>query len=192
MELARRASRGSGQHADRAAAGVGGPPPRAAHLHRRPRGGRHRLRPRAGRAAPAAHPRPVPQRARTSWAPTLERVVVTELVEHTFYAELHLQVGRRAAHGVSSRPSDAIALAVRTGSPIFAEEGVLDEAGQDAEVEAAEDRGAGRGDPRGVPGLHRAASTPTTSPAADRPRARRPLDPSQRVVTPVRPRLGVV
>ena len=61
----------------------------------------------------------------------LERVVVTELVEHTFYAELHLQVAG-APLTVSSRPSDAIALAVRTGSPIFAEEGVLDEAGQDA------------------------------------------------------------
>ena len=38
---------------------------------------------------------------------------------------------------MSSRPSDAIALAVRTGSPIFAEEGVLEEAGQEAEVEAS-------------------------------------------------------
>jgi bifunctional DNase/RNase len=66
----------------------------------------------------------------------LERVVVTELVEHTFYAELHLQVAG-APLTVSSRPSDAIALAVRTGSPIFAEEGVLEEAGQEAEVEAA-------------------------------------------------------
>ena len=42
---------------------------------------------------------------------------------------------------MSSRPSDAIALAVRTGSPIFAEEGVLDEAGQEAEVEAAAEAG---------------------------------------------------
>ena len=70
----------------------------------------------------------------------LERVVVTELVEHTFYAELHLQVAG-APLTVSSRPSDAIALAVRTGSPIFAEEGVLEEAGQEAEVEAAAESG---------------------------------------------------
>ena len=38
----------------------------------------------------------------------------------------------KSTHRVSSRPSDAIALAVRTGTPIFAEEQVLDEAGQTA------------------------------------------------------------
>ncbi len=67
----------------------------------------------------------------------LDRVVVTELVEHTYYAELHLIVSGSALT-ISSRPSDAIALAVRTSSPIFAEERVLDEAGQEAEVEPAE------------------------------------------------------
>ncbi len=60
---------------------------------------------------------------------TLVKVTVTELVEHTYYAELDLQVGDRH-HVVSSRPSDAIALAVRTGTPIFADDKVLDEAGQ--------------------------------------------------------------
>jgi uncharacterized protein len=57
---------------------------------------------------------------------SLERVVVTDLRDGTFYAELHLQAGGEG-HQVSSRPSDAIALAVRTGSPIFAAEAVLDE-----------------------------------------------------------------
>jgi bifunctional DNase/RNase len=66
---------------------------------------------------------------------SLERVVVTELVDHTFYAELHLSVGGQS-RTVSSRPSDAIALAVRTGSPIFAEERVLEEAGQEPAAEA--------------------------------------------------------
>jgi len=65
----------------------------------------------------------------TELGATLVRVTVTELVEHTFYAELDFQVGDRH-HIVSSRPSDAIALAVRTGTPIFAAEKVLDEAGQ--------------------------------------------------------------
>ena len=60
----------------------------------------------------------------------LDRVVVTELVEHTFYAELHLTVGGSPLT-ISSRPSDAIALAVRTGTPIFAEESLLDEVGQE-------------------------------------------------------------
>ena len=55
--------------------------------------------------------------------------------EHTYYAELHLdRAGSTSV--VSSRPSDSIALAVRTGSPIFADDGVLDEYGQ---VEAEEE-----------------------------------------------------
>jgi bifunctional DNase/RNase len=58
----------------------------------------------------------------------LERVVVTELRESTFYAELHLASNGRN-HVVSSRPSDAIALAVRTGTTIYADESVLEEAG---------------------------------------------------------------
>ncbi|MEO5898841.1 MAG: bifunctional nuclease family protein [Ilumatobacteraceae bacterium] len=67
----------------------------------------------------------------------LDSVVVTEVREHTFYAELHL----RTAAGelvVSSRPSDALALAVRTGTPIFANEDLLDEAALDAPDEIAE------------------------------------------------------
>jgi bifunctional DNase/RNase len=67
----------------------------------------------------------------------LEKVVVTELVEHTYYAELHLRLPDSALT-VSSRPSDAIALAVRTGSPIYVEEVVLEEAGQEAEVDDGE------------------------------------------------------
>jgi uncharacterized protein len=59
---------------------------------------------------------------------SLERIVVTELHDSTFYAELHLDRGGETLQ-VSSRPSDAIALATRTGSPIYAEEEVLDEVG---------------------------------------------------------------
>ena len=58
---------------------------------------------------------------------TVEQVVVTALKDATFYAELHLSAPG-GTHQVSSRPSDAIALAARTGSPIFAAETVLDEA----------------------------------------------------------------
>jgi bifunctional DNase/RNase len=70
---------------------------------------------------------------------TLERVVITEVREHTFFAELHF----RSASGdtvVSSRPSDAIALAVRTSSPIFADEALLDQAAVEA-PEADADEG---------------------------------------------------
>lgn len=68
---------------------------------------------------------------------TLERVLITEVREHTFYAELHF----RTATGqtiVSSRPSDAIALAVRADAPIFAEESLLDEAAVEAPVDDEE------------------------------------------------------
>ena len=59
---------------------------------------------------------------------SLERVVVTDLQDSTFFAELHLVQGKETRL-LSSRPSDALALAARTGSPIFAEEAVLDEVG---------------------------------------------------------------
>jgi bifunctional DNase/RNase len=57
----------------------------------------------------------------------LERVVITELRESTFFAELHLSASGQA-RVVSSRPSDAVALAVRIGCRIFIAEDVLDEA----------------------------------------------------------------
>jgi len=57
----------------------------------------------------------------------VHRIVVTELREATFYATIELRHGA-ASYEVSSRPSDAIALAVRTSTPIFASEEVLDEA----------------------------------------------------------------
>jgi uncharacterized protein len=74
----------------------------------------------------------------------IERVVVTELRidadgNGTFYAELHLAVGDQH-HVVSARPSDALALAARTGSPIFASEALVDAEGKvPEEEEPAED-----------------------------------------------------
>ncbi|MGH2685562.1 MAG: bifunctional nuclease family protein [Actinomycetota bacterium] len=68
---------------------------------------------------------------------TVQRIVVTELVDHTFFAEIEI-VSNGRLHKVSSRPSDAIALAVRVGTPIFASEAVLDEAGHIASEEAEE------------------------------------------------------
>lgn len=69
---------------------------------------------------------------------TLDRVVITEIREHTYYATLHLS-GVGGEHTVSARPSDAIALAVRLGSEIFAEDALLDEVGQDEAVLDEED-----------------------------------------------------
>jgi len=56
------------------------------------------------------------------------RVVVTELRDATYYAVIHLQHGGRQME-LSSRPSDAIALAARTGAPLFVEEALMEEAG---------------------------------------------------------------
>jgi bifunctional DNase/RNase len=58
---------------------------------------------------------------------SIERVVITELKEGTFYATIELRQNG-SKFSVSSRPSDAIALAVRANTPIFAEEDVLSEA----------------------------------------------------------------
>ncbi len=66
----------------------------------------------------------------------LERIVITDLQDGTFYAELAL-TRDGTEYRISARPSDAIALAVRQQEeiPIFAEETVLDEAGVQFEAE---------------------------------------------------------
>lgn len=68
----------------------------------------------------------------------IERVTVTEIREATFYAEILVRRGTEV-HAVSARPSDAVALAVRFGAPVFAEEGVLDEAARPAAGEDLSD-----------------------------------------------------
>jgi len=52
------------------------------------------------------------------------KVLVNDLRENTFYAVIHLQIGSSEVT-VDSRPSDAIALALRVGAPIFVEEEVV-------------------------------------------------------------------
>ncbi len=70
----------------------------------------------------------------------VSRIVVTELRESTFFATIEL-MREAATFEISSRPSDAIALAVRMAVPIFASEEVLEEASilipgeEDEEVE---------------------------------------------------------
>ena len=57
----------------------------------------------------------------------VDRVVISDLKENTFYAIVHLTVrGERVA--IDARPSDAIALALRAHSPILVEESVIDSA----------------------------------------------------------------
>ena len=52
------------------------------------------------------------------------RVVITELRGHTYYAVINLRVDGEE-FSVDSRPSDAIAVAIRTGAPLFASDAVL-------------------------------------------------------------------
>jgi bifunctional DNase/RNase len=56
------------------------------------------------------------------------RVIVNNLENDVFYARVNLDIEGRHVE-IDSRPSDAIALAVRVQAPIFAEEAVLDKAG---------------------------------------------------------------
>ena len=58
---------------------------------------------------------------------TVDRIVVSDLKENTFYAVIYLRVGEEMV-AIDSRPSDAIALALRAKAPIFVEEQVIDRA----------------------------------------------------------------
>ncbi|WP_168202679.1 MULTISPECIES: bifunctional nuclease family protein [Georgenia] len=99
--------------------------------------------PREGASIATAQAGIVPERPQThdlfialleATGVSLERVQVTKLEHGTFHAELHLSTG----HRVDSRPSDAIALALRAQCPVLCAEDVLTTAGviMDAEDEA--------------------------------------------------------
>jgi uncharacterized protein len=74
---------------------------------------------------------------------TISRIVISDLADETFHARLVLDRGAGSID-IDARPSDAIALAVRLGTPIFATEDVLDRAatlpdgGEDSESDDAE------------------------------------------------------
>ena len=56
----------------------------------------------------------------------LERLVIDKLVDNTFHAKLILKAGDGTTKMIDARPSDGIALAVRTNAQIFVEEEVLE------------------------------------------------------------------
>jgi bifunctional DNase/RNase len=64
----------------------------------------------------------------TSLGGKVTQVVINELAEETFFAKLIIDDNGRHVE-VDSRPSDAIALAIRAKVPIFVEDSVLDQAG---------------------------------------------------------------
>ena len=70
-----------------------------------------------------------------------DRVVVTKLVDGTFYADLVVKTADGSETTFSARPSDAVALAARTGIPIFAEIDLIEEVGfvDEADEESADE-----------------------------------------------------
>src|SRR6266851_1756730 len=74
----------------------------------------------------------------------VQKIVVTDVRDNTFYAVIHLRLGT-ADVTVDSRPSDAIALALRVGAPIFVEEEVVHKA-RTVEVAKETEIGTGKGD----------------------------------------------
>jgi uncharacterized protein len=86
----------------------------------------------------ATTPRPMTHDLLCSMLGELEvrctQIAVTELRENTFYASITLNVNGRELE-IDSRPSDAIALAVRAGAPIFAADEVIAESAIEFEHE---------------------------------------------------------
>jgi hypothetical protein len=74
----------------------------------------------------------------TSLGGKVTQVVINELADETFYAKLIIDDNGRHVE-VDSRPSDAIALAIRAKVPIFVEDAVLDQAGMVFESEGDAD-----------------------------------------------------
>jgi bifunctional DNase/RNase len=72
----------------------------------------------------------------------IDRVVISTLAEETYHARLYLDLDGRTIE-VDSRPSDALALAVRSGVRIFAAEAVLDQAGLGGDSALEDDEGEG-------------------------------------------------
>ena len=82
----------------------------------------------------------------TTLGVTVERIVITDLADETYHARLELNRGGDR-HEIDARPSDAIALAVRLGVPVFASSDVLDRAAtvpddDDDEEDEGEEAGA--------------------------------------------------
>jgi bifunctional DNase/RNase len=83
-------------------------------------------------------PRPMTHDLVTDMLEKLEarviRIAVTELRENTFYAVVTVAVDGSEIE-IDSRPSDAIALAVRSDAPIFADDAVIEESAIEFEHE---------------------------------------------------------
>jgi bifunctional DNase/RNase len=59
----------------------------------------------------------------------VEKIVINDLRNHTFYAKIHISIDGRTVE-IDSRPSDAIALSTATNAPIYVAEHVFEKASQ--------------------------------------------------------------
>lgn len=73
----------------------------------------------------------------TQMGMTVRRVVITELKDNTFYANIDLEGPEGELVTLDARPSDAIALALRSDCAIFAEQKVLDISAASSKAETA-------------------------------------------------------
>src|SRR3954462_7819338 len=55
----------------------------------------------------------------------MEKVVITDLRDNTYFAEIHIKANGGTIQVIDARPSDALALAVRTRCPMFVSENVF-------------------------------------------------------------------
>jgi bifunctional DNase/RNase len=80
---------------------------------------------------------------------SVRQVAITRLQDGIYYAEIRLIDDEGREHVVDSRPSDAIALALRAGAPIFADEGVLEPGTEswDEDDDPTPNNGVGEADP---------------------------------------------
>ncbi len=70
----------------------------------------------------------------------INRIVITEINNDVFYARIVIHQNGMGVE-IDSRPSDAIALAVRAKAPIFVEDAVMDRAGVQLDEETEDDAG---------------------------------------------------
>lgn len=73
---------------------------------------------------------------------SVEQIIISELKNEVFYARIIVEANGRTLE-IDSRPSDAIALAVRARVPIYIEEAVMDKAAVQPEAEVEAEEGAG-------------------------------------------------
>ncbi|NJD62076.1 MAG: bifunctional nuclease family protein [Deltaproteobacteria bacterium] len=69
---------------------------------------------------------------------SLKKIEITDIKDNTYYAVLHLETGGKTLT-IDSRPSDALAIAIRLGAPILVHESVIEKAVR-VEAEGGQDK----------------------------------------------------